>query len=219
MLSHLIRVHGSEPNFSVKCDVPGCQRTFRKPRSYQSHLRRDHAELNLHSAIRLCQNNGEESGGEEETEMEVMEAEPDNDESLYDKLELSLEERKKNGALFLLQAKEANRLTQRATENMMENVTTLVKNAVEILRMGVQNRLDSAGLRFDAVPGLAELFEDDHSISNPFAHVNTEYKQAAYFKENFSLVVSTSVNYFTKTLRLSENGKNQLTRLCARTCA
>ena len=50
------------------------------------------------------------------------------------------------------------------TENIMDKVTSIVKNTVEILRMGVQNRLNSASLRFDAVPGLTELFEDNHSI-------------------------------------------------------
>ena len=69
----------------------------------------------------------------------------------------------------------------------------LVKNTVELLRMGVQNRLDSAGLRFDAVPGLTELFNDEHVISNPFRHVNTDDKQSAYFKENLNLVVSIDI--------------------------
>ena len=194
MLSHLIGVHSNDLHFSVKCDVPGCQRTFRKPRSYQSHLRRDHTELNLHSPIQVCRVNGEQSRREEEEiAMEVAATEPDIGESLYDELERRLGDKKRNDALFLLQTKEANRFTQKATDNVMDNVTTLVRNTVEILRMGVQNRLDSAGLRFDAVPGLAELFEEDHCISNPFAHVNTENKQAAYFKENFSLVVSINV--------------------------
>ena len=88
--------------------------------------------------------------------MEVKGTEQDNDEVLYDKLELSLDEKKKKDAWFLLQTKETNRLTQKATSNVMDNVTTLVRNTVEILRMGVQNRLDSAGLRFDAVPGLTD---------------------------------------------------------------
>ena len=194
MLSHLIGVHSNDLHFSVKCDVPGCQRTFRKPRSYQSHLRRDHAEFNLHSPIQVYGVNGEQSRREEEEiAMEVTGHEPDIDESLYDELEVRLDEKKRNDALFLLQTKEANRFTQKATNSVMDNVTTLVRNTVEILRMGVQNRLDSAGLRFDAVPCLGELFEDDHCISNAFAHVNTEHKQAGYFKENFSLVVSINV--------------------------
>ena len=54
MLSHLIRVHGSDPNFSVKCDVHGCQRTFRKPRSYQSHLRYQMTSSLVKSTFGLC---------------------------------------------------------------------------------------------------------------------------------------------------------------------
>ena len=113
-------------------------------RSYQSHLRRDHAEFNLHSPIQVYGVNGEQSRREEEEiSMEVTGHEPDIDESLYDELEVRLDEKKRNDALFLLQTKEANRFTQKATNSVMDNVTTLVRNTVEILRMGVQNRLDS----------------------------------------------------------------------------
>ena len=119
--------------------------------------------------------------GEEEITMDILEDEIVNEESLDDKIVDRLDQKKKTDALFLLQTK--------VTDNIMDGVTSLVKNTVEILKMGVQNRLDSAGLRFDAVPGLDELFKDDHPISSPLCHVNTEHKQAAYFKENFNLVV------------------------------
>ena len=166
--------------------------TFRKPRSYQSHLRRLHSDFNLHSRIRVwneIDSDKKMRGEEEEITMDIMEDEIVNEESLDDKIVDRLDQKKKTDALFLLQTKEVNRLTQKVTDNIMDGVTSLVKNTVEILKMGVQNRLDSAGLRFDAVPGLDELFKDDHPISSPFCHVNTEHKQAAYFKENFNLVV------------------------------
>ena len=195
MLSHLIRVHSSDLNFSVKCDVPECQRTFRKPRSYQSHLRRQHGDFDINSPIRARDGRevGEQWEEDEEMPMEVVEDGLVNEEGLYDNLEDGLNEKKRMDALFLLQTKEANRLTQKATDNIMAGATALVKNTVELLRMGVQNRLDSAGLRFEAVPGLTELFNDEHVISNPFRHVNTEHKQSAYFKENFNLVVSIDI--------------------------
>ena len=133
---------------------------------------------------------GKKMQGEEEITMDILEDEIVNEESLDDKIVDRLDQKKKTDALFLLQTKEVNRLTQKVTDNIMDGVTSLVKNTVEILKMGVQNRLDSAGLRFDAVPGLDELFKDDHPISSPLCHVNTEHKQAAYFKENFNLVVA-----------------------------
>jgi len=201
MLSHLLRVHSSDPNFSVKCDVPECQRTFRKPRSYQSHLRRQHSDFDLNSPIRAWDGRevGEQWQEDEEIPMEVLEDGLVNEEGLYDNLEDGLNGKKRMDALFLLQTKEANRLTQKATDNIMEGATALVKNTVELLRMGVQNRLDSAGLRFEAVPGLTELFNDEHVISNPFRHVNTEHKQSAYFKEDFNLVVSIDIRILLST--------------------
>lgn len=150
MLSHLIRVHGFDPILFVKCDVPGCQHTFRKPRSYQSHLRRQHRDFNLHSNVRTWGEIDEERHEEERIPLaDFAVDEPVDAEELYDKIEDRLGEKKKMDALFLLQTKEVNKLTQKATENIMDNVTSIVKNTVQILRMGVQNRLDSAGLRFD----------------------------------------------------------------------
>ena len=51
--------------------------------------------------------------------------------------------------------------------------------------------LDDAGISLDSIPGLEQLFTDDHPISNPFQHVSTKHKQEAYFKVNFGLVVSS----------------------------
>ena len=34
--------------FFVRCDVPGCKRTFRNVNTYKSHLRRTHRVVDLH---------------------------------------------------------------------------------------------------------------------------------------------------------------------------
>ena len=60
-------------------------------------------------------------------------------------------------------------ITQKALDDVVEGSTSLVRNTVELIKLGVQNRLDSAG--------------------NPFAHVSTKNKQAAYYAEKFRLVV------------------------------
>ena len=79
--------------------------------------------------------------------------------------------------------------------------TALVRNTVELVKRGVQNRLDSAGIDFDAVPELEDWFAEGHKISNPFSHVATKHKQAAFYAENFGLVVSCC--YFIKLLSSS----------------
>ena len=110
MLSHLISVHGSEPNFSVTCEVPGCQRTFRKPRSYQSHLRRLHSDFNLHSSVRVwneIDSDKKMRGEEEEITMDIMEDEIVNEESLYDKIVDRLDEKRKHGCIVFASNKVA----------------------------------------------------------------------------------------------------------------
>ena len=45
--------------------------------------------------------------------------------------------------------------------NVVAGSTSLVRNTMEIIKLGVQNRLDSASIDFDAVPGLSELFSGE----------------------------------------------------------
>lgn len=112
------------------------------------------------------------------------------EENLYDRLEDRTEANKRLNALYLLSTKEANLLTQKALDGIVDGTTALVRNTVELVKRGVQNRLDSAGIDFEAVPGLEDLFAEGHEISNPFSHVATKHKQAAFYAENFGLVVS-----------------------------
>ena len=196
MLSHLVKVHQSDPDFFVKCDVPGCQCTFKNANTYKSHLRRAHKDVNLHEAI--CHGPGEDSEEEENMEIEMGDfategksssADMSDEDGLYDRLEDRLEANKRLNAFYLLQTKDAHSLRQKVLDGMIDGSTALVGNTVEVIQSGVQNRLDSAGINFDAVPSSSELFAEDHKISNPFAHVATKHKQAAYFTENFGLVV------------------------------
>lgn len=93
-------------------------------------------------------------------------------------------------AKFILKTKETNMLTQKCLDNIVEDSTELVRGTVKALKSGLQSCLNNAGLNFDAVPGLSQLFEEENPISNPFEHVSTQYKQNAYFKSHFGLVVS-----------------------------
>lgn len=202
MLSHLLKVHQSDPHFYVKCNIPGCQRTFRNGNTYKSHLRRAHKEVDLHQPVM-----GHVDAADYVEEEDVMDFEiddlttgensdidmSDGEEGLYDRLKDRLEANKKMNASYLLSTKEAHSLTQKALDGIIDGSTNLVRNTVELIQIGVQNRLDSAGIDFDAVPGLSELFAEDHKISNPFTHVATKHKQAAYYAANFGLVVSYRV--------------------------
>jgi hypothetical protein len=72
-------------------------------------------------------------------------------------------------AKFILKTKENNLLTQKCVDNIVEDSTELVRGTVKALKSGLQNCLDNAGLNFDAVPGLSQLFEEENPISNPLS--------------------------------------------------
>lgn len=54
------------------------------------------------------------------------------------------------------------------------------------------NRLDTAGINFNAVPGLPELFQEDSLAMNSFSGLRDEAQQCQYFKDHVNLVVSTT---------------------------
>lgn len=76
-------------------------------------------------------------------------------------------------------------------DNIVEDSTQLVRGTVKTVKSSLQNCLENAGTHFGAVPGLNELFQEEHPISYPFQHVSTKYQQRAYFDEHFGLVASS----------------------------
>ena len=93
-------------------------------------------------------------------------------------------------AQFILKTKETNLLTQKFLDNIVDGSTELVQGTVNAIKSGVQDCLENAGINFDAIPVLNDLFAEENPISNPFQHVSTKHKQNAYFKEHFGLIVS-----------------------------
>ena len=75
--------------------------------------------------------------GEDSSDLDMS----DGDRGLYDRLEDRLEANKKLNASYLLSTKEAHSLTQKALDGIIGGSTNLVRNTVELIQIGVQNRL------------------------------------------------------------------------------
>lgn len=156
-----------------------------------------HRELNLHDEQVLAVDDpihmSEHVGNSEAMDVEMVDLTTENDrksdeEDLYDSLEDRTEANKRLNALYLLSTKEANLLIQKALNGIVDGTTASMRNTVTLVQWGVQNHRDSAGIDFDAVPWLNELFAEDHEIKNPFSHVATKHKQDVFYAENFGLV-------------------------------
>ena len=64
-----------------------------------------------------------------------------------------------------------------------------MRNAIELLRTGVANTLENAGIQLNAVPGLEDLLKDSPA-NNPFSGLQGKRQQTNYYLDNFGLVVS-----------------------------
>ncbi|XP_046848491.1 uncharacterized protein LOC124442034 isoform X1 [Xenia sp. Carnegie-2017] len=187
MLHHLVAVHEHDARLHILCEVPECNSTFAKVNSYKSHLRRKHANVDLNSRHLCCVESASSTHNNfcpDEDGLELLIDEFNRENELDDSVQ-AMEHKK---AQFLLKTKEINLLTQKCVDNIVEDSTELVQGTVKAIKHGLQNCLEKAGLNYNDVPGLDELFDEGHAISNPFKHISTKYKQNAYFEEHFGLV-------------------------------
>ena len=111
------------------------------------------------------------------------------------------EEIGRSGALYLLKMKHKDRARQMAVNLFIKNTTGILRTSIYILKAGLMNRLDMAGIDFNAISGLPELFQEDSLAKNPFSGMlDEQFKQNNYFRDHFNLVVSN--NQITCNVRI-----------------
>jgi hypothetical protein len=97
---------------------------------------------------------------------------------------------RKNNAFRLLQMKEEGRLTQKSLDTVVQGVSLIVRNSVEIVKASLAEKLEAHGIQFDHIQGLEDLFDSANIVSDPFKDIANFKEQVQYYKENFNLVVS-----------------------------
>ena len=89
-----------------------------------------------------------------------------------------LEREENNGrrvsALSLLKLKEKGRVPQTVVDYYVDSATEVVQASIGRLKSRIQNSLEGSGINFNAVAGLAELFESDSIITKPFLGIENE---------------------------------------------
>lgn len=93
-------------------------------------------------------------------------------------------------ALCVLKSKEKGRVPQTVVDSFVENATQVTQTSIDLLKAGVTNCLQKAGINVETLPGLQDLFDENSLISNPFDGIDKESLQYKYYKEKFNLVVS-----------------------------
>lgn len=202
-LNHLHRYHLSDPSFHVLCGINGCAKTYKKCISYRNHIIRKHSDVlkaerecanqtimddtdygtDCCPSEDLIDNSTDIDGNDGETHMYDLTSLPQFD------FQRETEEIRRTGALHLLRMKYQDRASQKAVDSFVESTTSIVRTSMEILKAGLMNRLDTAGIDFNAVPGLPGLFKEDILAMNPFSGIRKENEQHKYYKDNLGLLV------------------------------
>ena len=170
------------------CGIGGCKRTFQNFGTFKNHLSSYHQlEANPANEV-MCddslvqQPDGNERDGDDEY---LMEGNPPSPTSAL----------QKSSALFLLKAKEGQKLTQVALQGIIEGVTGLNQARLDIMHSAVNRVLTEAGISPASLPGLNEIFDPSGEFGRPFLGLETQYQQLKFYQAHYQFVVCLILCY------------------------
>lgn len=203
LIKHLFSSHSVEATFHFVCGIKGCLHSFKFGSTYSSfktHANRKHPNwqdyVNERDATPLLLPTSSSSMHLLNPESDLPAADlpaeylpelPESPEPVVMDAELmSCPSAQRTAALFLLTFQERYKLSQRAINFAVGTINTIVDGACESLRDSLQER---GSLTTD----VAACFDQRE---DPFAHLQTEYMQTKFYRDEFGLVVSACVQMY-----------------------
>ena len=114
-------------------------------------------------------------------------------ESIENPSSLSEIEKQRLRATWILKTRETNMLTQRFMENLLSDVTDFCSNIIDELKVDILHKLRSASTPSIVVEEINATCED-MMYRQPFAGLDTQYKQLQFYRRHFNFVV---ISYYT----------------------
>ena len=150
LLCHLGRVHKNDSGFHVLCGIDGCARTYTNFFSLRNHFTRKHGAILNGEQV---QNDGDEPRlGDQDEGRNGMD---DEDAPGHEPFNFEREIEANKNALCLMQIKDEGKIPQTVVESVIRNTTQIVDNSVDLLKSGLVQCLDNAGLRMEDIPGVS----------------------------------------------------------------
>lgn len=197
LLRHVRLMHFGVPGFkTMKCNLEGCHRTFRKYAVFRNHIYNYHSNK-LEDAgradITVC-STPETSHAVDPTFISEDEL-PGMDDLDSDFAELISQttpsiSMQRAAAIWVLKTQEVRRLPQSTTEGIMQDVGALYDAALSNLHADVTDALTKAGIESATILELSSIFSPSGPHGNLFSGLETHYKQQQYYKKHLHFVVS-----------------------------
>ena len=180
VVRHIGAVHSFDAAFHVHCGIGSCPKTYTNWHSYKKHMYSRHRDiLDVSSSyVALPPVNSMTESAVENADEHALEI-PTEPTSQVDK--------KFSTALFIMKAKEVNKISQSSLNALLQDVTAMMERKISRLEEDVSLALGARGMEMDTE--LQSLFRKPELVQ-PFQGLDTEFLQKKFFRETFGLLVS-----------------------------
>ena len=94
--------------------------------------------------------------------------------------EVTEEAARYSAALFIIKTKEVLNITQTATNQIVNDVSEMMRNTLSQVATKVSSVLAANNISIDDVRGVSKVFRDEN-LQNPFHGLQTQHTQQKYF--------------------------------------
>ena len=201
LLRHIRLLHFGTPGFTtLKCNLDGCQRTFRKFTVYRNHIYQIHSDSQLlqpATDTRTPSPSPSIHGDDPPLfypELDGLSSESDEDDtsspaSAYD-INRGILSMQKAAAISVLKTQEVSKLPQSTTAKIMKGIGSLYESALVNIHAHVSSVLNESGISPDTIPNLSAIFSPDGVHGSLFRGLETHARQLQYYKSHLQFVVS-----------------------------
>lgn len=179
-LNHVRNRHSYEPNFKIVCPFEGCFRSYKVLSSLTSHIARKHnTELEVDLNVGATQ----PDDGNPDDELR-LDCNNENEAEWTDDIPVKIL------ALYALKTQELNRLTDSATNQILQSTSQLLEQNDSYVKQGVKQCLQNSGIDVKDVDGLEDLLKSSPKIVEAVQKLKSSQERRKYFIDNFQMVVS-----------------------------
>lgn len=193
LLRHVRLLHFGTPGFTnLTCNIDGCKKRFRKYTVFRNHIYDYHAnkiQQNIESPPIASLPPLTTSPPGFNYPMSEDQIINDGEEELIEPV-TKADDMQKAAAIWILKTQEINKLTQSATEKIMEDVGALYEAALSNVEVDVVDALREEGVDQGIINKLHHIFSPSGPHGSLFHGLETHYLQVNYFKQHLKYVVS-----------------------------
>lgn len=202
LLRHIRLLHFGTPGFTtLKCNLDGCHRTFKKFTVFRNHIYQIHSDSQLLQPETDTRTPSPSPSLHDDDpphfhpELDGLSSESDEDDtstntaSAYD-IDRGILSMQKAAAIWTLKTQEVCKLPQSTTAKIMEDVGSLYESALVNIHAHVSSALNESGISPETIPDLSAIFSPDGVHGSLFRGLETHARQLQYYRSHLQFVVS-----------------------------